>query len=80
MEQNIAARTAEIAQMNSTLRKEIVVRQQTEEDLKEREARLELIIEQTLAILWTTDLNFKHHLVAGQRLKIPGHQPRLALW
>ena len=69
MEQNIAARTAEIAQMNSTLRKEIVIRQQTEEDLKEREARLELIIEQTLAILWTTDLNLNITSLQGSALK-----------
>lgn len=69
MEDKIQARTAELAQINSTLRKEIVVRQQTEEDLKEREARLELIVEQTLAILWTTDLNLNITSLQGSALK-----------
>ena len=69
LEDNILARTTELAQMNTTLRQEILVRQEYEEAMKEREARLELIVDQTLAILWTTDLNLNITSLQGSALK-----------
>ncbi len=75
LEENVQLRTAELDKMNAALRKEISARLQVEETLRERESALELIIDQSMAISWTTDLNLNITSMQGSILQTLGINP-----
>jgi protein-histidine pros-kinase len=72
LEHRVQERTGTLAQVNAALQQEIAVRQRIEADLRESEARLQAILDNTRAAIYVKDLagryllnNYQHQMLAG---------------
>jgi two-component system sensor histidine kinase ResE len=70
LEARVAERTAALRAAYAQLEGELAARHLAEAALREREVRLRLLLEQTPAIVWTTDAELRFTFAAGAALSV----------
>ena len=75
LEARVRERTAALRASNAELQAELGARQRAETAVREREARLRLVLAQVPAVIWTTDADLRCTFAAGANLTALGLDP-----
>jgi PAS domain S-box-containing protein len=75
LEARVRVRTVALRAANAELQAELAARQQAEADVRERETRLRLVLEQAPAVIWATSADLRCTFAAGANLAALGLDP-----
>jgi PAS domain S-box-containing protein len=75
LEERVRSRTAALHAANAELQAELAARRRAEADVRERETRLRLVLEQAPVVIWATDGDLRCTFAAGANLVALGLDP-----